>query len=406
MPLFGNEDYARYRDIFRNERLPLAFVDLERFDANIAYVAATQARTGKTIRVGSKSVRCVSLLQRIFAKGGPVFQGILGFTVEEAAFLVQHGIDDIIVAYPSVQPSDLALLVELTRSGKRVSLMIDSLEQLRILSAAGEKAGVTLSACLEVDMAYHPLHAPVHLGVRRSPVRTAVQALAIARQAAHLKGVTIDCLMGYEAHIASMSDALPGARLKNTLIRILKRLSVRELTARRDSIVEALRREGLRLRVVNGGGSGSLVTSGADPDLTEVTAGSAFYCPALFHHFQEVHFLPAAFFAVQVVRTPAPGMITCHGGGYAASGAAGPDKLPVPVLPPKLKLLPMEGAGEVQTPIMLPAGCPPLQVGDPVFFQHAKAGELCERFNELSLIEGGRIVQKVKTYRGEGMAFL
>jgi D-serine deaminase-like pyridoxal phosphate-dependent protein len=194
--------------------------------------------------------------------------------------------------------------------------------------------------------------------------------------------------------------------LKNALIRGLKKMSVRELTRRRDSIVQMLKKEGVHLRAINGGGSGSLISSGADPDLTEVTAGSAFYCPALFHNFKEVHFRPAAFFALQVVRKPAPGIVTCHGGGYAASGSAGTDKLPVPVYPEGLRLLPMEGAGEVQTPLALPGNCPPIEIGDIVIFQHAKAGELCERFNELHLVKNGRAADKVKTYRGEGYSFL
>jgi len=127
---------------------------------------------------------------------------------------------------------------------------------------------------------------PIHLGVRRSPIRTVEQALEIARRSLDFKGVAIEGIMGYEAHIASLSDAVPDARLRNEAMRFLKRLSIRELTARRDSIALALRTAGLQLRVVNGGGSGSLVSSGADPDLTEVTAGSAFYCSGLFHHFR------------------------------------------------------------------------------------------------------------------------
>ena len=406
MSYFTNGDYFRYREIFRNKRMPLAFVDLDKFDANVTYVTSTQQYTGKTIRVGSKSVRCVELIRRVFEKGGPQYKGILGFTMEEAAFLVEKGFDDIIVAYPTAQPSDIETFVDLTRAGKAISLMVDSIDHLRILSKAGEKANVMLSACMEVDMAYRPLDTPLHLGLRRSPIRTVGEALELAYQSLAFKGVVIDCIMGYEGHIASMSDAVPGARLKNALMRFVKQASVRELTARRDSIVAALRRAGLKFRVINGGGSGSLVSSGRDPDLTEVTAGSAFYCSGLFHHFKEVHFLPSAFFAIQVVRKPALNMVTCLGGGYMASGSAGPDKLPVPVLPTGLKLLPLEGAGEVQTPLALPDGCPSLQVGDPVFFQHAKAGELCERFNELYLVEGNRILDRVQTYRGEGRAFL
>jgi len=41
-----------------------------------------------------------------------------------------------------------------------------------------------------------------------------------------------------------------------------------------------------------------------------------------------------------------------------------------------------------------------------VFFRHAKAGELCERFDRLHLVEGDRVVDTVPTYRGEGQAFL
>jgi D-serine deaminase-like pyridoxal phosphate-dependent protein len=398
--------FMDYINSIRDCRMPLAFIDMDRFDANVDYVAATQINTGKTIRIGSKSVRCISLLKRIFEVGGKAYRGILAFTVEEAAFLAQNGFDDIIVAYPSVQINDMKLLAEMTAQGKTVSLMIDSSEQLDAMDAAGKTSGMKLRACIDVDMSYRPAGPRIHLGVRRSPLRKTEEVLKLARYSKTLSGVTIDSMMGYEAHIASLEDDIPGKTLENKIKRIIKKLSVRELTKRRDSIVSALVNEGLSLRAVNGGGSGSLVSSGTDPDLTEVTAGSAFYCPALFHHFREVEFKPSAFFALQAVRKPAPGIITCHGGGYAASGSAGPDKLPVPVFPEGLKLIPMEGAGEVQTPLSLPENGPDIKIGDTVIFQHAKAGELCERFNELYLIRSGKVADKVKTYRGEGFAFL
>jgi len=75
-------------------------------------------------------------------------------------------------------------------------------------------------------------------------------------------------------------------------------------------------------------------------------------------------------------------------------------------LPAGLATIGAEGVGEVQTPLSVPAGTPPLKLGDPVIFQHAKAGELCERFNELLLISKGEIVGTALTYRGQGRAFL
>jgi len=402
----ANSRYMLYRDLFKDIRLPLAFVDLDAFDANIAYVAATQQSTGKTIRVASKSIRSIALLRRVFEIGGPAFRGVLAFTMEEAAFLVKNGFDDIIVAYPTVQLSDLDLMVRLTRQGCRLSLVIDSRDQLDRLSRHGAAGAVTLSTCLDIDMSWRPVGRLAHLGVRRSPVRQAEEAVKLARYAADLPGVTIDAVMGYEAQIASVNDALPGKRLKNALLRLVKRGSIRDLAARRKRIVNALCNAGFDIRVVNGGGSGSLISTGQDSSVTEVTAGSAFYAPGLFRYFHEVHFQPAAFFALQVTRIPAPGMVTCQGGGYIASGETGPNKRPWPVMPAGLRYVAIEGAGEVQTPLVLPADCPALSVGEPVFFQHAKAGELCERFNSLHLIQKQRLAGEVSTYRGEGRSFL
>jgi D-serine deaminase-like pyridoxal phosphate-dependent protein len=212
--------------------------------------------------------------------------------------------------------------------------------------------------------------------------------------------------MGYESQIASVNDNVPGRRLKNALLRKMKQRSMAELMARRQQILHALKASGCTIDIVNGGGSGSLKATARDSVVTEVTAGSAFFAPGLFRHFHEVSFQPSAFFAIQVVRVPAPKIITCLGGGYVASGEIGPNKLPWPVMPPGLTYIGIEGAGEVQTPLKLPAGAPPLDIGDPIFFQHAKAGELCERFNRLLLIKDGKIAGSAETYRGRGYAFL
>ncbi len=405
--LFSNEQYAKYKIALHGSRLPLAFIDLDAFDDNIDYVRRVSEGSGRTIRVGTKSIRCEPLTRRIFERGGEGFHGLLTFTVEETAWLADKGYDDMIVAYPTIQPSDMTLLAQMTKAKKKVMLMVDSLTHLEALSNVGKKADVEILACLEVDMAYRPFGTgAIHLGLRRSPLRTPAEALELARSAKGLLNVRIHSIMGYEGHIAGTNDNVPGKSLNNAFMRFIKRQSINEFSARRDEIVKALRAEGLQLEIVNGGGSGSLVSTLKDPLVTEVTVGSGFYCSALFHHFKEVHYRPAAFFATQVVRIPAPGLVTCLGGGYPASGGVGPEKLPKPVLPVGLKYLPLEGAGEVQTPLKLPKDCPKLELGDPVIFQHAKAGELCERFSELALIQNGKIIERVPTYRGEGQTFL
>jgi D-serine deaminase-like pyridoxal phosphate-dependent protein len=105
------------------------------------------------------------------------------------------------------------------------------------------------------------------------------------------------------------------------------------------------------------------------------------------------------------VRKPSRRIATLLGGGYVASGPSRRDRLPQPYLPSGLKLTALEGAGEVQTPLAGP-GAASLRVGDRVYLRHAKAGELCERFDKLHLVQGDSVVGEVPTYRGEGKAFL
>jgi hypothetical protein len=57
----------------------------------------------------------------------------------------------------------------------------------------------------------------------------------------------------------------------------------------------------------------------------------------------------------------------------------------------------------MQAPMRSPFGDD--AAGCHVFF-NTPGRELRERFNELILIQGGRIIDAVKTYRGDGFSFL
>ena len=170
-------------------------------------------------------------------------------------------------------------------------------------------------------------------------------------------------------------------------------------------LVREVERAGHDLRFVNAGGSGSLALNATEDAVTEVTAGSAFYGPVLFGHHNDYTYYPAAGYAIPVVRRPSEDTFTCLGGGYTSSGAGGPETLPTPYLPEGARLTRFEGAGEVQTPIAY-RGEESLRLGSPVFMRHAKAGELCERFEKLWLCSGGEVVEEVLTYRGQGQCFL
>jgi D-serine deaminase-like pyridoxal phosphate-dependent protein len=379
---------------------PVAVVDLAAFDANAAALSTRSA--GKPIRVASKSVRVRALLERVLARPG--WSGVMAYTLPEAIWLVRSGVtDDVLVAYPSVDRTAIAELAADPQLTAAIALMVDSPAHLDLIDAVvapGRRSDLRI--CLELDAAWRPA-GPLHIGVLRSPIHSAAQAGALAAQVVKRPGFRLVGLMSYEAQIAGLGDAPPGQALRGRAIRMMQRRSLRELLSRRMAAVRAVR-EHADLEFVNGGGTGSMAATAADPSVTEVAAGSGLMGPTMFDGYRAWRPSPAAFFALSVVRRPTPRIATVLGGGWIASGPGEPSRQPTPWLPEGLQLRSDEGAGEVQTPL-LGAAAERLRPGDRVWFRHAKAGELCEHVNEVHLVDGDTAAP-TPTYRGEGYAFL
>ena len=393
-------DRARYDRATAHLDAPLAIVDLEAFDANAADLVRRAA--GKPIRVASKSVRCRALLERVLQQDG--FRGIMSFTLAESIWLARAGFDDILLAYPSPDRAGYAELAADPKLAGAISVLLDDPAQLDLIDAARNGGGEEIRVCLELDTALQLLGGRIRVGARRSPLRTPGALAAFAELVQARPGFRVVGLMAYEGHIAGVGDDIAGRPLRSRMIRVMQGRARAELAQRRSETVRELRRV-VDLEFVNGGGTGSVESTVAEDAVTEVAAGSGLYLPRLFDNYRAFRGRPAALFAQPVVRRPGVGVVTVLGGGYPASGAAGADRSPVPYLPQGLRYDPQEGAGEVQTPL-LGAAADDLLIGDRVWFRHAKAGELCERFAELHLVEGDRVVETVPTYRGEGRTFL
>jgi len=398
-----NRLWARLNDAVAAHQDPLAtplmVVDLDAFDANADDLVRRAA--GTPIRVASKSVRVPALLSRVLAREG--FHGILGYTLAEALWLDEQGIcDDIVVAYPTVDRGALARLVASPSAAAHITLMVDDLTHLDVVDSVRASHAVPVRVAIDVDAGLRM--GGQHVGPKRSPLYDADDVVRLAKEIDNRHGFRLVGAMTYEGQVAGVQDQVPSQRARSAVVRRIKSLSMSQLEVRRREVADALRAAGVQLEFWNAGGTGSVEATVSDPVVTEVAAGSGLLAPTLFDHYQSFEPRPAAFFGLPVTRRPSAQVATVHGGGLVASGPAGKDRLPTPWAPAGLHLTALEGAGEVQTPLIgHPAAL--LAVGDLVWFRHAKSGEPFEHTNTVQLLSGARFTEEVATYRGHGLAF-
>ncbi len=318
---------------------PFAVVDLDAYRRNADDLLRRAG--GRPIRLASKSLRCRALLERTLASDDG-FQGTLAFTLPEALWLAGHGLRDLVVAYPTADRAAVRALAA-RDDDAGIALMVDDVAQLdwlertlaeapgRPASAPRGGAGATtrrpLRLCIDVDAGWRPLGGRIRIGAKRSPLHTPGQAAALARAIVARPAFRLVGLMAYESQIAGVGDKPPGAPLRALAVQAMQRASARELAQRRGEIVAAVSAVA-PLELVNGGGTGSLELTAAEPAITELAAGSGLYGPTLFDAYTRFAPLPAALFALPIVRRPGRGVATALGGGYLASGPADRARLP------------------------------------------------------------------------------
>jgi D-serine deaminase-like pyridoxal phosphate-dependent protein len=382
---------------------PFAVVDLAAFDANAGDLV--RRANGVPIRVVSKSLRCRHLIERALARPG--YRGVMAYSLAEALWLHTVGTsDDLLVAYPTADRAALRALAADDAARQHITVTIDSADHLDFIDATLGAGHPVIRVCVELDMSWRPLtHGPVvQVGTWRSPLRTPAETALFAETVLRRPGFSLVGVLGYEGQIAGLGDAPPGHPVRARIVRTIQARSIADLSERRSEAVRRIRAL-TALEFVNGGGTGSLESTAADKSVTELAAGSGLVGPTLFDAYRKFQPRPALQYALPVVRRPRPGIATLFSGGYVASGTGTPDRLPTPFRPSGLRLTRVEGAGEVQTPV-LGAAADGLRVGDRVWLRHAKGGELAERLTAYHLFDpAAGTAERVPTYRGEGQCF-
>src|SRR5438128_3837083 len=211
------DDYARLCRALGDEQLPAAVVDLDAMEANADRIAAEARIRGKTLRIATKSVRSPELLRLIAARTGA--RGFMTYSAAETLFLAEQGFSDLLLAYPTAHPRDAEMLA---KAGAAVT--VDCVEHVEVL----ERAAISrMPVIIDLDVSKRAFGQ--HLGVRRSPLRTADAVVALARRIADSPKLEFRGVLAYEAQIAGLPDFAPGRPLRSLALRVLKSRSRREV---------------------------------------------------------------------------------------------------------------------------------------------------------------------------------
>ena len=126
--------WTYYKNIISKEIFPCLILDLDLFKKNISDVATRlkkNTNNDKTIRIASKSIRSVKILQ-LLLDSDEIYKGILSYSLREALFLVSKGFKNIVVAYPEINKNDIEqLCLEKTKKVVDITLIVDSEEQVK-----------------------------------------------------------------------------------------------------------------------------------------------------------------------------------------------------------------------------------------------------------------------------------
>ena len=395
-------NYSKLSNAIKDEQLPSMLVDIDQFDENLETIINIAKKHDKKLRPATKSLRVPYLINRIKKIGGDTISGFMCYSCDEASFLSSMGIDNLLIAYPTLQKSELDTISKLISEGKQIYLMIDSKVHIDLISSIIKDQKV--SVCIDVDMSYRPLGNLIHLGVQRSPIRDMKSLEELVEYIQTKKNIKIKGIMGYEAQVAGLADNNKYLSFLNPIKYFIRKQSVKYVKKFREIIANYIAEQNIHLDFFNGGGTGSLLYTSQEKAITEITAGSGFLHSKLFDYYSDAITKSAFTYALPISRYPQENIITCKSGGFMASGEVSQDKAPVPFLPKNMKLIATEGCGEVQTPLKLPSNIK-LNFDSPIFFRPAKSGEIAEHFNEYLILKNNLITKKVQTYRGLNKVF-
>lgn len=337
---------------------PALIVDLDILDQNIDRILTVIRNTGVSWRPHCKTHKSADLAKILIARGAI---GITCSKLSEAAVMVDAGIGDILIANQIASPSKIARLMSL-RQRADIAVCVDNFDNALALSSAAQQAGVSLRVLIEVDT-----------GTRRAGVLPGEPVLQLARRIQHLPGIDLAGVMTWEGHTTQI---VPEES---------KRAAIEEAIGALTASARLCRAEGILMRIVSCGGTGTYLTTCNVPGVTEVQVGGGILGDVRYQTKYHVDVFYALKLVATVTSRPTAKRVIVDAGKKSLSCDAG---TPAPVGLPQIASISFSaehGKIELEEPSAVPA------VGDRVEIVPGYADTTVHLHRQLYGVRNGRI---------------
>ena len=278
---------------------PALLLDLDKFEANLARMAARIKESGKALRPHAKAHKCVEIAKRQIAAGAI---GVCVATVAEAELMAAAGIPGLLLTSPVADPLKMARIVN---TGAMV--VVDHPQQVAWYDEAAAQNNLgnqrKLDVLVDLDVGDHRTGA-------RSPEDAAEIAEAVDQAAnLELRGIQAYSVLG--SHAGGLDE---------------RRRVSRESFQVASRALGIMLRRGLSTEIVTGGSTGTWEIDTAVPDLTELQAGS-YVLMDLAYRREGLDFQNSLTVMATVVSANHPGFVTVDAGykAFSTDRAYGPE---------------------------------------------------------------------------------
>ncbi|WP_099827027.1 3-hydroxy-D-aspartate aldolase BhcC [Oceaniglobus indicus] len=241
---------------------PCLILDLDALERNIVKMGDYAKAHGMRHRSHGKMHKSVDV-QRLQEKlGGSA--GVCCQKVSEAEVFVRGGIQDVLVSNQVRDAAKIDRLARLPKSGAKITVCIDDVDNVADLSAAAVKHGTTLHCFVEIDC-----------GAGRCGVTTTPAVVEIAKAIDAAEGLKFDGIQAYQGamqHIDGYED---------------RKAKTDAAIAQVKEAVDALTEIGLKPNFVSGGGTGSYYFESNSGVFNELQCGSYAFMDADYGRIQD-----------------------------------------------------------------------------------------------------------------------